>query len=125
MPAIGAPASSGQTALTLFFGLMKRWNVADVDRQATLLGVSDRTVRRYAQEAPASLDRDTRERISHLMNLHLDLRGIFASNVDVDRWLTSPNEDFGGQSPLNRLLAGNVSDIIDVRYYVQGMNARS
>lgn len=90
------------------------------EQNQTLLAVSDRTERRYRDERhDADLERDTLERISHILNLWLDLRSIFRTEDDARRWLTAPNRSFGDQSPLQRMLGGNVSDLIDVRYHVQ------
>ena len=58
------------------------------------------------------------ERISLLVGIHEDVRAVFGLGAAADEWIRRPNDDFGGDSPLDRLLGGNVQDIIDVRRYL-------
>jgi uncharacterized protein (DUF2384 family) len=106
-----------RVGLELFFAVTGKLQASETD-QATLLGVTGRTVRRYRSgDIPEA--HDTLERISHLATIWLDLNSLFRTEGDALRWLESPNEKFGGQSPYARMLAGNVSDLVDVRYDVE------
>jgi hypothetical protein len=46
------------------------------------------------------------------------LHSILGESLLTDEWVRQPNRDFGEATPLDRMLAGNVSDLLDVRRYV-------
>jgi hypothetical protein len=52
---------------------------------------------------------------------------LFGEGPIADEWVMRPNRDSGGNPPLARLLAGNVSDLGTVRRYLgvarQGLRA--
>ena len=111
---------SPRVALEAFSKLADRWAL-DHGQRARLLGRSERTAYRLssaAGHADRPLQRDTLERISLLVGIYEDVRAVFGSGPAADGWIRRPNDDFGGEPPLNRLLAGNVQDIIDVRRYL-------
>jgi uncharacterized protein (DUF2384 family) len=118
MPAVNRETNVTRTALELFFAISRRLEASEED-QATLLGVSARTVRRYRGGLQVPSGRDTLERVSLIATIWIDLTSLFRSEVDVLRWLQSPNQKFGGASPFQHMLAGNVSDLVDVRYDVE------
>ena len=64
------------------------------------------------------VSRDTRERLSILMGIHRNLRYLFPDPSRGYRWLRKPNQAFGGQPALNRLLAGSIPDLAAVRAYL-------
>jgi uncharacterized protein (DUF2384 family) len=107
-----------QTALELFFDIAGKLGASDAD-QAMLLGVTRRTVRSYRERRSLPNARDMLERISHITTIWLDLTLLFHIEADVIRWLRSPNEKYGNASPFERMLGGNVSDLVDVRYDVE------
>jgi uncharacterized protein (DUF2384 family) len=108
----------GRAALNMFLQLSQKLDLND-KQSSGLLGVSDRTFRRYRDERRPIKSRDTLERISHIANLWIGLRSIFRTETDARCWLTSPNSVFGDHTPLQRMLGGNVSDLLDVRYYIE------
>ncbi len=111
------------TALALFWRISRELALTEAE-QAALLGVSDRTVRRYRRGDALPDARDTLERISHLTAIWLDLVSLFRTHEDAIRWLRSAHQRFGNDTPLRRLLAGNVSDLVDVRYEIEGILVR-
>jgi len=118
MAALLHPPSS-RVALAAFGKLADRWAL-DQGQRALLLGRSERTAYRLssAVRADRPLQRDTLERISLLVGIYEDTRAVFGSGAAADGWIRRPNGDFGGEAPLDRLLAGNVQDIIEVRRYL-------
>ena len=113
------PPPSSRVALQAFAKLADRWAL-DQGQRARLLGRSERTAYRLSSAGRIGrpLQRDMLERISLLVGIHEDVRAVFGLGAAADEWIRRPNDDFGGDSPLDRLLGGNVQDIIDVRRYL-------
>jgi uncharacterized protein (DUF2384 family) len=107
-----------QTALELFFTVARKLGASESD-QGMLLGVSRRTVRSYRDRRSLPKSRDMLERISHITTIWLTLSSLFQTDTDVVRWLRSPHEKYGGASPFEHMLGGNVSDLVDVRCDVE------
>lgn len=101
-------------ALELFFALARRLELSPKE-QAILLGVTRGTLRLYASKRGFPRSRDTIERISHLASIWTRLSSLFSSEGSVVHWLKTPNRLLGESTPLDRMLAGNVADIIYVR----------
>ncbi len=116
MPVNAPQAVSPRVAVVAFLRLARdKWHL-NYDQMGALLGVAPRTVRRYTEESvPEACDKSLRERISHLINLWGTLRSFYRTEEGAMGWLTSENDAFGGDAPMTRMLAGNVSDIIAVR----------
>jgi uncharacterized protein (DUF2384 family) len=111
---------SARIAVNAFKKLADRWELGQAER-ARLLGRSDRTAYRWAGgagRADRPLHRDTLERIALLIGIHEDVRVVLGPGEAASGWLRRPNADFGGRTPLEHLLGGNVADIVDVRRYL-------
>jgi uncharacterized protein (DUF2384 family) len=90
-----------------------------VEEGAALLGISARTSHRWFREQrPDQLRPDTLERISHLIGIWENLAAVFGQGEPATTWLKLSNSDFGGQPPLQRMLHGNVQDLVFVRNYL-------
>lgn len=106
-------------AIRAFFRVAETWRLGRAQR-ATLLAASERSVDRWARDAgSATLTRDQVERISYLLGIYGGLHAILGESPLADEWVARPNADFGGESPLQRMLAGNVGDLVEVRRYVE------
>ena len=70
--------------------------------------------------AQVRLPRDTLERISYILGIYKALQLLLPDTRAADEWIRRPNEAavFGGRSALDRMLSGNVSDLYDVRQYL-------
>ena len=94
-----------------------KWRLTD-DQAAILLDLPPRTYRRWKAEGPARISRDGAARLSNLMGIHKALRLIFVEPQRGYAWIAQPNEAFGGQSALDVLLGGELTDIMRVRRYL-------
>jgi hypothetical protein len=106
--------------LRAFFGLAQRWNLR-VGEQRTLLGdPAESTFYKWKRERDGTPARDVVERISYLLGIYKDLAILFPDPVQAESWVRRPNTApvFGGQSALDRMLSGNVSDLFVVRQYL-------
>lgn len=112
----------GRVAAKLFFGITEEWNLNEAERM-TLAGVASRTtLNNWRVKVQAGeyikLGPDTLERLSYIAGIYKALQLIFQDQGQCTEWMTSPNRDFGGQTALQRMLAGQVMDLASVRKYL-------
>ena len=117
-PLAEASRRTSEVALRAFSKLADRWQLEPKARQV-LLGVPERTYYNWIRSPEkATPDRDKLERISYVLGIRAALAAIFGENPEADEWLKRRNIDFGGESPLNRMLGGNLGDLAQVRAYL-------
>lgn len=114
------PDELGQTALTAFFNITAGWGLS-AEEERTLLGSPPRsTFFKWKGERSARLSQDTLERISYIMGIYKALRILLPTEEAANAWVKKPNTapGFAGKSALERMLAGRVVDLADVRRYL-------
>lgn len=115
------PVRVVSAALQAFFTLADHWKLS-VKEQRVLLGdVPESTFYKWKAEKTARrLDRDVLDRISYLLGIYKALNILLPSSRAADEWVRKPNDAplFQGQSALERMLAGSVVDLADVRRYL-------
>lgn len=114
------PTRLTQAGLRTFFRIAALWDLS-VDEQITLLGSPARsTYFKWKKEGVESLPRDVLERISYVLGIYKDLQLLLPDEAAADAWVRRPNEaqPFSGRSALDRMLSGNVSDLYEVRRYL-------
>lgn len=108
-------------ALLAFFKLAEEWDLS-VSEQMTLLGHPSRsTFYNWKAEKISGVPHDSLSRLSHLMAIHRSLGMLFPQSDQARDWVMTPNAQLGGQTPLNRLLGGDLMDIAIIRGYLDGM----
>jgi hypothetical protein len=110
----------GSTALTAFFNICTAWGLS-AEEERVLLGSPPRsTFFKWKSERNAKLTADTLERISYVMGVYKALRILLPTPEAAHAWIKKPNSarGFGGKSALERMLAGRVIDLADVRRYL-------
>lgn len=107
--------------LRAFFNIARAWGLG-IDEQMVLLGAPGRSTFFKWKSAPdtAGLKRDTLERISYLLGIYKALQILLPDAGAADAWVKKPNAAplFGGKSALDRMLGGNVGDLMAVRQYL-------
>lgn len=119
-PAQFDPDELGQVALTAFFNITAGWALT-AEEERTLLGAPPRsTFFKWKGERAARLSADTLERISYIMGIYKALRILLPTEEAANAWIKKPNTapGFAGKSALERMLAGRVIDLADVRRYL-------
>ncbi len=127
-PAIAVKAKAPLTSrdisvagLRAFFNIAQAWGL-NTDEQMTLLGSPGRSTFFKWKAAPESADlkRDTLERLSYLLGIYKALQILLPDPVASDAWVKKPNTAplFAGKSALERMLGGNISDLLAVRQYL-------
>ncbi|MCM8594583.1 MAG: MbcA/ParS/Xre antitoxin family protein [Candidatus Accumulibacter sp.] len=110
--------------LRTFFNIARDWRLS-VEEQIVLLGSPGRSTFFKWKSAPADArpSRDTVERLSYLLGIYKALQILLPEAEAADGWVRRPNEAaiFGGRSALERMLGGNVGDLLVVRQYLDAM----
>jgi hypothetical protein len=120
-PSIAELSAAG---LRAFFNIAHDWTLS-ADEQIVLLGSPGRSTFFKWKAAPhtARLGRDTLERLSLILGIYKALQILLPQAEASDAWIKRPNSapPFGGKPALDRMLAGNVSDLVATRQYLDAM----
>jgi hypothetical protein len=102
-------------ALSAFFRLAEAWHLT-TDEARTLLGQPARaTFFQWKAGRHRRVPLDTIRRISWLLGIWKALQILFPVQERADAWIRRPNTLLGGQTALQRMLAGDVTDLAEVR----------
>lgn len=115
------PQRVASAALQAFFNLSIQWGLSAAQERVLLGQPPASTFFKWKSEKTARrLGHDTLERISYLLGIAKALPLLLPSQQAADEWINKPNDAplFNGQSALDRMLAGHVTDIADVRRYL-------
>lgn len=107
--------------LRAFFNIAQAWGLT-ADEQMVLLGAPGRSTFFKWKSAPQSADlkRDTLERLSYILGIYKALQILLPDASASDAWVRKANTAplFGGKSALDRMLGGNIGDLLAVRQYL-------
>jgi hypothetical protein len=116
---LSSPAA-GAAALRTFFGIAAAWRLT-AGLQMALLGLRSRaTFNRWKENESVALSPDTVERLSYVFGIYKALQVLFPDPKAADDWIHKPNDAplFGGRPAIERLAAGQVADLYQVRQYL-------
>ena len=101
-----------------FFRMAELWGLK-IEQARVLLGRPSRaTLYNWRAGRVRALPYDTLTRISYLLGIYKALQILYQDPALADGWLRRPNAAFGGQSALERMLAGDVTDLAAVRAHL-------
>ena len=107
--------------LPAIFNIFGQWSLTGTQQMA-LLGLSNEKTLYNWKSHPekAKVTRDLLERASYILGIFKSLEILLPDPVLADRWLTTPNDNpvFNGTAPLDRVLAGQVTDLALVRNFL-------
>lgn len=109
--------------LRAFFAIMAKWRVRN-DDMAILLGrPSKSTLHNWKNGDVGAVAHglDLATRLSLVLGIFKALDELYADPAQADAWVRRPNTAFGGQSALDRMLAGQITDLAAVRDYLDGI----
>jgi Protein of unknown function (DUF2384) len=115
-----APADARQddVALRAFLRLAELWGLT-MEQARLLLGRPSRaTLYNWKAGRVRSVSYDTLRRISYLLGIYKALQILYRDPQLADAWISRPNAAFGGQSALERMLAGDLTDLAAVRAHL-------
>jgi hypothetical protein len=105
-------------ALTGFFGIMSLWRIPQDDARRILGEPPVDKFERWQHGDAVDVPQDTLRRIGYVAGIFKALQITYSDTTYADKWVRRPNRHFAGQSPLDRMLAGDVTDLAAVRTYV-------
>jgi Protein of unknown function (DUF2384) len=113
-----AGAQRDAAALRAFFRLVDLWGLT-MEQARLLLGRPSRATLYNCKSGKArTVPHDTLRRISYLLGIYKALQILYRDPQLADSWIKRPNAAFGGQSALERMLAGDVTDLAVVRAHL-------
>ena len=115
---LAAAPDRDAVALRAFFRLVELWGLS-MEQARLLLGRPSRaTMYNWKAGRARTVPHDTLRRISYLLGIHKALQILYREPQLADTWIRRPNTAFGGQSALDRMLAGDVADLTAVRAHL-------
>ena len=98
-----------------FFRVMEAWGLSG-EQARVLLGQPSRArFFEWKKGVVRRVPHDTLARISYVLGIWKALEMLFKEPARADGWVQRPNQLLGGQSALERMLAGDVTDLAAVR----------
>jgi uncharacterized protein (DUF2384 family) len=126
-PLAPAPAvfdeERSRKALEGFFGIMELWDVEGMQSRRILGSPPERTFYAWKAGKARRVPEDTLRRIGYVAGIYKALQILYSDPSQADRWVHQPNRHFGDQSPLERMAAGDVTDLAAVRVYLDAARA--
>jgi Protein of unknown function (DUF2384) len=110
-------------ALRGFFAMMAVRRV-ETDHPRAILGApAERTFYAWRAGNAVRVPMDTLRRIGYVAGIYRALQTLYSDASLADGWIQRPNQAFGGQTPLARMGAGDVTDLAAVRAYLAAAQA--
>lgn len=110
-------------ALRGFFAIVEAWGVGMEDARALLGSPAERTFYAWRAGNAVRMPQDTLRRIGYVAGIFKALELLYTDGALADGWVKRPNQAFGGQTPLQRMRAGDVTDLAAVRSYLDAARA--
>jgi hypothetical protein len=110
-------------ALRGFFAIIEAWGVGMEDARALLGSPAERTFYAWRAGNAVRMPLDTLRRIGYVAGIYKALELLYTDGALADGWVKRPNQAFGGQTPLQRMRAGDVTDLAAVRLYLDAARA--
>ena len=113
-----AGPEASRVARSAFFRAAELWGLTAEEARVLLGSPGRSTFFGWKKGEGGVLSHDVLERISYVLGIYKGLQILFPDAQRADVWIRKPNDAFGGRSALDRMLAGNVADLYQVRAYV-------
>jgi uncharacterized protein (DUF2384 family) len=110
-------------ALRGFFLIMEAWGISGEEARVLLGAPAERTYYAWRNGSGVRVPADTLRRIGYIAGIYKALQIVYADPQLADIWIKRPNKAFGDQSPLDRMLGGDVVDLAAVRTYLDAARA--
>ena len=101
--------------------LFSKWQINKEQETILLGGVSQKTLQRWRKGSYGRIDIDIADRVSNLLAIHKALRILFLDLERVYSWVKKENAAFDGKTALEIMLQGHLSDIMNIRRYLDSV----
>ena len=118
-----AAADRQRAAMVGFFRILELWGASNAEMRRVLGSPSERTFYEWKSARVRRMPDDTLRRIGYVAGIYKALQILYADPAQADAWVRRPNRYFGGQMPLERMAAGDVTDLAAVRAYLDAARA--
>jgi len=105
-------------ALRGFFQITGAWGVTAEDARIILGAPAERTYYAWRAGNAVRVPADTLRRIGYVAGIYKALQILYSDPHLADGWVKRPNRALSGQTPLQRMCAGDVTDLAEVRNYL-------
>lgn len=112
--------AAAPSALRTFFRIADAWHLSAAEARALLGSPAVSTYFKWKSGQVGQVSRDVLERVSYVLGIYKALQLLLPQSQAADAWVRQPNSaaPFHGDSALDRMLSGNVSDLYVVRQYL-------
>jgi Protein of unknown function (DUF2384) len=110
-------------ALRGFFHIADAWGVTAEEARIILGAPAERTYYAWRAGNAVRVPADTLRRIGYVAGIYKALQILYSDPHLADGWVKRPNRTLGGQTPLQRLCAGDVTDLAEVRNHLDAARA--
>lgn len=110
-----------EAGLKAFFRIIDAWEVKPHDAMILLGYPARSTYFKWKRGEIGNVPYDTVKRVSYILGIYKALQIIFSESSRADKWIKKPNKDFSGQTALERMLGGDVTDLAYVREYLDSV----
>ncbi len=117
------PGEQTRLALKGYFEIMSKWGTDGETARRVLGSPPERTYYAWKRGEASRASEDTLRRIGYVAGIWKALQIIYSDPALADGWVKRPNSFFNGQKPLERMAAGDVTDLAAVRAYLDGARA--
>ncbi len=114
---------SERSALAGFFRIMALWGASNAEMRRILGSPPQRTFYEWKAGRVKRVPEDTVRRIGYVAGVYKALQILYSDAAQADAWVKRPNRHFCGQTPLERMAAGDVTDLAAVRAYLDAARA--
>lgn len=106
-----------------FFRIMELWSAGNAEARRILGAPAERTFYQWKAGRVRRMPEDTLRRIGYVAGIYKALQILYSDPAQADAWVHKPNRHFGGQTPMERMTAGDVTDLAAVRAYLDAARA--
>jgi uncharacterized protein (DUF2384 family) len=105
------------------FRIFELWGANNAQMRRMLGGPAERTFFEWKANRVKRLPEDVMRRIGYIAGIFKALQVVYGDAPQADAWVAKPNRHFGAQTPLERMAAGDVTDLAAVRDYLDAARA--
>lgn len=98
--------------------LFEVWKLTNDQITVLLGGVTPITFQRWKVQNVGHISPDLSARLSNLLGIYRALRLLYSDPARGHGWIKLPNSNFDGQTALDLMLRGRLSDLMQMREYL-------